>query len=121
MRFVQTVRASSKREPDKKGEIMNQVNSFAQFLPLRDRIVGIDQMVPVLDGSMQPYINLDNAASTPVLREVLDTVNQFIEGVRTGKIENAAIWGAESSMTAVMALQACTSGKEATWDQVYNS
>lgn len=50
-----------------------------------------------------------------------DTVNQFIEGVRTGKIENAAIWGAESSMTAVMALQACTSGKEATWDQVYNS
>lgn len=79
MRFVQTVRASSKREPDKKGEIMNQLNSFAQFLPLRDRIVGIDQMVPVLDGSMQPYINLDNAASTPVLREVLDTVNQFMD------------------------------------------
>ena len=57
---------------------MNQLNSFAQFLSLRDRIVGIDQMVPVLNGSMQPYINLDNAASTPVLRAVLDTVNQFM-------------------------------------------
>ena len=57
---------------------MNKLNSHAQFLPLRDRIVGIDQKVPLLDGSMQPYINLDNAASTPVLREVLDTVNQFM-------------------------------------------
>jgi selenocysteine lyase/cysteine desulfurase len=57
---------------------MNKLNSHAQFLPLRDRIVGIDQQVPLLDGSMQPYVNLDNAASTPVLREVLDTVNQFM-------------------------------------------
>ena len=50
-----------------------------------------------------------------------DNVNQFIEGARTGKLENAALWGAESTMTAVMALQACTSGKEATWEKVYNS
>jgi cysteine desulfurase / selenocysteine lyase len=57
---------------------MNKLNSHAQFQPLRDRIVGIDQKVPLLDGSMQPYINLDNAASTPVLRDVLETVNQFM-------------------------------------------
>jgi len=50
-----------------------------------------------------------------------DAVNQFIEGARTGKIENAALWGAESTMTAVMGLQACVTGKEATWDKVYNS
>jgi cysteine desulfurase/selenocysteine lyase len=46
---------------------------------LRARIVGIDRCVPVLDGSLQRYINLDNAASTPALREVLDTVNHFME------------------------------------------
>ena len=34
---------------------------------------------PVLDGSLRRYINLDNAASTPVLREVLETVNSFME------------------------------------------
>ena len=45
---------------------------------IRDRIVGIDTHVPLLDGSTRPYINLDNAASTPVLREVLDTVNHFM-------------------------------------------
>jgi cysteine desulfurase / selenocysteine lyase len=49
---------------------------------LRERIVGIDCQVPVLggstDGSMRPYVNLDNAASTPVLREVLDAVNDFM-------------------------------------------
>ena len=57
---------------------MNKLNLHAEFLPLRDRIVGIDQRVPVLDGSLQPYVNLDNAASTPVLRDVLATVNQFM-------------------------------------------
>ena len=46
---------------------------------MRERIVGIDRLVPVFDGSLQPYINLDNAASTPALREVLDTVNHFME------------------------------------------
>jgi selenocysteine lyase/cysteine desulfurase len=48
------------------------------LLSVRQRIVGIDQMVPVLDGSLQPYINFDNAASTPALQDVLDTVNEFM-------------------------------------------
>ena len=30
----------------------------------RSRIVGIDQLAPLLGGSMRPYVNLDNAAST---------------------------------------------------------
>jgi cysteine desulfurase / selenocysteine lyase len=45
----------------------------------RERIVGTDRRVPVLGGSMRTYVNFDNAASTPVLREVLDTVNHFME------------------------------------------
>src|SRR5258708_7285637 len=44
-----------------------------------ERIVGLDRRVPALDGSMLRYINLDNAASTPVLHEVLDTVNRFMD------------------------------------------
>ena len=48
------------------------------LLSVRQRIVGIDQVVPVLDGSTRPYINFDNAASTPTLQEVLDTVNEFM-------------------------------------------
>lgn len=45
---------------------------------LRKRIVGIDVRVPLLNGSDKQYIFLDNAASTPVLREVLDCVNSFM-------------------------------------------
>ena len=45
----------------------------------RERIVGIDRCVPLLDGSLQRYVNLDNAASTPCLSDVLDTVNGFME------------------------------------------
>jgi selenocysteine lyase/cysteine desulfurase len=37
---------------------------------LRDEIVGADQAVPLLDGSLVAYVNLDNAASTPALRRV---------------------------------------------------
>ncbi len=46
---------------------------------VRKRIVGIERQVPLQDGSQRQYVNLDNAASTPVLREVLDTVTCFME------------------------------------------
>jgi selenocysteine lyase/cysteine desulfurase len=45
---------------------------------LRQRIVGIDQQVPVLDGRLLTYVNLDNAASTPALADVLEAVNRFM-------------------------------------------
>jgi selenocysteine lyase/cysteine desulfurase len=48
------------------------------LLDVRQRIVGIDQVVPVLDGGTRPYVNFDNAASTPTLQDVLDTVNEFM-------------------------------------------
>jgi predicted dehydrogenase len=47
-----------------------------------------------------------------------DNVREFVEGARNGKLENAALWGAESTLVAVMALKALTSGKEATWREV---
>jgi selenocysteine lyase/cysteine desulfurase len=45
---------------------------------LRERIVGHDRLVPLLDGTEVPYLNLDNAASTPALRDVLEAVEQFL-------------------------------------------
>jgi len=45
---------------------------------LRDRIVGIDRTIPLLDGTTVPYLNLDNAASTPALRDVLDAIERFL-------------------------------------------
>lgn len=45
---------------------------------IRDQIVGLDVKVPLFDGSSRHPINFDNAASTPVLRSVLDTVNEFM-------------------------------------------
>lgn len=45
---------------------------------LRARIVGHDRLVPLLDGTDVPYLNLDNAASTPALRDVMDAVERFL-------------------------------------------
>ncbi len=46
--------------------------------PLRTRVFGIDELVPLLDGAHVPYVNLDNAASTPPLVDVMDALNQFM-------------------------------------------
>ena len=47
-----------------------------------------------------------------------DAVNAFVEGARTGKLENAAFTAAESTLTAIMAREAIYSGKEMTWDRI---
>jgi cysteine desulfurase / selenocysteine lyase len=54
---------------------------------LRNDVVGIDTLVPLLDGSERPYVFLDNAASTPTLRRVLKCVEEFLpwySGVHRG-------------------------------------
>ncbi len=45
---------------------------------LRDRILGVDEQVPLLDGRRVPYVNLDNAASTPPLQDVMDELSRFM-------------------------------------------
>lgn len=54
---------------------------------LRGEIVGIDTLVPLLDGSERPYVFLDNAASTPTFKQVLTCVEKFLpwySGVHRG-------------------------------------
>ena len=54
---------------------------------LRTEIVGIDTCVPLLDGTERPYIFLDNGASTPAFKRVLDCINAFLpwySGVHRG-------------------------------------
>lgn len=46
---------------------------------LRQAIVGVDRQLPLLHGGTAPYINFDNAASTPALRRVLNRVNAFMD------------------------------------------
>ena len=44
---------------------------------LQSRVAGMDEKVPLLDGSMVRYINFDNAASTPALLPVQEKINEF--------------------------------------------
>lgn len=43
----------------------------------RQHFVGVDELVPVTRGGRRPFINFDNAASTPALTPVLEAVNTF--------------------------------------------
>jgi myo-inositol 2-dehydrogenase/D-chiro-inositol 1-dehydrogenase len=47
-----------------------------------------------------------------------DAVNDFVEGARTGKLENAAFTAVESTLTAIMTREAIYSGREWNWSQV---
>ena len=57
---------------------MTRDPSSSDHLDFRNRIVGIDNDAPLLDGSVAPYVYLDNAASTPPLRDVMDAVEKFM-------------------------------------------
>ena len=54
-------------------------DTLVSFRDIREMVVGINQKVPLLDGSLRTYINFDNAASTPALGAVSDKVNAFLE------------------------------------------
>src|SRR6478735_5061928 len=44
----------------------------------RTEVIGADELVPVLDGRWVPYVNLDNAATTPALRDALDAITDLL-------------------------------------------
>lgn len=51
----------------------------------------------------------------------LDAINEFIDGARNGKIENAAFYAAESTLTAILGREAIYTGQPQTWDKVARS
>jgi len=49
-----------------------------------------------------------------------EAVNEFVEGARAGKLENAAFTASESTMSAILARESIYSGREITWEQLNN-
>jgi cysteine desulfurase/selenocysteine lyase len=57
------------------------------FENLRANIMGIDTVVPLIDGSRVPYVFLDNGASTPTFQHAFDVMGEFMpfySGVHRG-------------------------------------
>jgi selenocysteine lyase/cysteine desulfurase len=46
---------------------------------LQKQVVGLNEAVPLLDGSQAVYVNFDNGASTPALRPVMEKVDEFLK------------------------------------------
>lgn len=64
----------------------NQIKSIT-ISDLRRDIIGIDTVVPLLDGTQRKYVFLDNAASTPTFRSLLKCIEDFMpwySGVHRG-------------------------------------
>lgn len=74
--------------------------------PARERIAGVDAHVPVLGGGRRPYVNFDNAASTPPFQRVLDAVAEFAPWYSnvhrgTGFKSRLSTWAYEEARAAV--------------------
>ena len=55
------------------------IDHLVASVPLRrDEVVGLDECAPLLDGRRVPYVNLDNAATTPPLRAVVEAVGDLL-------------------------------------------
>ncbi len=52
-----------------------QIETHGDFT---DQFVGLDARVPVLNGDLRRYINLDSAASTPALKSVQEALARFL-------------------------------------------
>jgi cysteine desulfurase/selenocysteine lyase len=81
---------------------------MTQFLDYRNLFVGLDQQVPLLDGTACQYINLDNAASTPAMQPVKDTLDRFLPYYSsvhrgTGFKSQFSTWAYDNARDVIMA------------------
>ena len=89
------------------GEYSHPAGQPLSLATVRSQVVGIDQQVPLLDGSWRTYINLDNAASTPALRPVAERVNALMPWYAsvhrgTGFKSQLTTWAYEQAHAAVL-------------------
>ena len=64
----------------------------------RDEVIGIDELSSVLGGLPVRYVNLDNAATTPALRCVLEAVTELLP--RYSSVHRGAGWKSQQSTIA---------------------
>ncbi|MGD2134590.1 MAG: aminotransferase class V-fold PLP-dependent enzyme [Gemmatimonadales bacterium] len=57
---------------------MNGTDVLTRGIDVRTRVIGSDQEVPLLNGRLVRYVNLDNAATTPPFRDVAETIERFL-------------------------------------------
>ncbi|MBO4819765.1 MAG: aminotransferase class V-fold PLP-dependent enzyme [Firmicutes bacterium] len=57
-------------EPEQDTEVAYTIDN------IREYVIGVDEPVELNDGTMQPLINFDNAATTPALKPVMDAVDE---------------------------------------------
>jgi cysteine desulfurase/selenocysteine lyase len=74
----------------------------------RNLFVGLDQQVPILDGTARQYINLDNAASTPSMLPVKEAIDRFLPYYSsvhrgTGFKSQLSTWAYDNARDVIMA------------------
>jgi len=75
----QTIESPEASEvPDEK-ETAEKNQTVFTIETIRNEIVGIDEPVELEDGTSQPLINFDNAATTPALKPVMNEVDQQLK------------------------------------------
>lgn len=73
---MQETTARRSRPAEKSGEPGDGVEFLRR---IRERFVGLERPVPLYGGVWRPYVNFDNAATTPALCDVAEGVSEFLD------------------------------------------
>ena len=68
--------ASNSAAPAEEPSVPAAAQTAYTIHSIRDAVVGIDEPIELEDGTKQPLINFDNAATTPALRPVMEEVDK---------------------------------------------
>ncbi len=76
------------------------------IVSVRTQVVGLDERVPLADGTSVRYVNCDNAASTPALAPVAEAVDRFLRWYSnvhrgTGFKSRLSSWAFEEARSAM--------------------
>jgi len=85
-------------------------------------LFGATGMVETRREFWRHYRGPDDVVEEKAPREItIDALEEFIRRIREGKPENAALTGAESTLTAIMGRMAIDQHREVTWDEMMRS
>ena len=92
------------------------------YREVKEQFFGANGMVETRREFWRHYRGAGDMVEEKAQREItIDALEEFIRRIREGKPENAALTGAESTLTAILGRMAVDQRREVTWEEMMKS
>jgi predicted dehydrogenase len=92
------------------------------YREVKEQFFGVNGMVETHREFWRHYRGPNDMVEEKASREItIDALEEFVHRIRDGKPANAALTGAESTLTAILGRMAVDQGREVTWEEMMKS